>query len=260
MKKIILCLIATVSISNLSFGQITLESSWNKTDKINTWGQAYTFITDAGLNYFTFFHPNSLEIYNSSHSRTNNIKVPIDTGYILTGIYGLSDKLFNNDSLIEFLVFTEKTNLPAGSYAKYKLTLVNQNGDVLQQLGEVDYAQITKDNNGKFKLITTMQYEVSREMYNVWSLPGTSLGILPLNKNISSLVGYPNPTENRITITNNLENGQNATLQVFEINGKKVMQKNVAGENGEINLDVTELNEGVYIYKLNGQTNRFVKK
>jgi hypothetical protein len=134
MKKIILCLIATVSISNLSFGQITLQSSWNKTDKINTWGQAYTFITDAGLNYFTFFHPNSLGIYNSSHSRTNNIKVPIDTGYILTGIYGLSDKLFNNDSLIEFLVFTEKTNLQAGSYAKYKLTLVNQNGDVLQQL------------------------------------------------------------------------------------------------------------------------------
>lgn len=81
-----------------------------------------------------------------------------------------------------------------------------------------------------------------------------------LNKNASSFFGFPNPTENRITITNNLENGQNATLEVFAINGKKVMQKNVVGENGEINLDVTELNEGVYIYKLNGQTNRFVKK
>ena len=38
------------------------------------------------------------------------------------------------------------------------------------------------------------------------------------------------------------------------------MQKTVVGENAEINLDVTELSNGVYIYKLNGQTNRFIKK
>ena len=29
------------------------------------------------------------------------------------------------------------------------------------------------------------------------------------------------------------------------------MQKNVFAENGEISLDVTELSNGVYIYKLN---------
>ena len=76
----------------------------------------------------------------------------------------------------------------------------------------------------------------------------------------NSFFGFPNPTENRIAITNNLENGQNGILEVFDVNGKKVIQKNVIGENGEINLDVTELSNGVYIYKLNGQTNRFIKK
>ena len=78
-----------------------------------------------------------------------------------------------------------------------------------------------------------------------------------LSKNFFS---FPNPTENNSTITINLENGQNRTLEVFEINGKTVMQKNVVGQNGEINLDITVLNEGVYIYIVNGQTNRFVKK
>ncbi len=57
-----------------------------------------------------------------------------------------------------------------------------------------------------------------------------------------------------------MKNGQNGTLEVFEINGKTVTQKNVVGQNGEINLDITVLNEGVYIYIVNGQTNRFVKK
>jgi len=35
--------------------------------------------------------------------------------------------------------------------------------------------------------------------------------------------------------------------------------KNVTGGNNEINLDVTALSNGVYIYKLNGQTNKFIK-
>lgn len=39
------------------------------------------------------------------------------------------------------------------------------------------------------------------------------------------------------------------------------MQQNVIGEvNGVINLDITELSNGIYSYTLNGQTNRFIKK
>ena len=260
MRKIIFGLIATATISNLSFGQATLEHSY--TTKIIGWEQTNAFKTDAGLNYYTVEGTNVLKIYNSSHSLTNTVTIPIDSGYELNGIYGASDKLFNTDALTEFLIFTE---ISSASGMTYKLTLINQNGTILQQLGDRGDAYIIKGTSGEFKLITIKnlydsQPNATNNLYDVWSLPGTSLGTVMLNKNASSFFGFPNPTENKIAITNNLENGQNGTLEVFDANGKKVMQKNVVGENGEINLDVTELSNGVYIYKLNGQTNRFIKK
>ena len=261
MRKIIFGLIATASISNLSFGQATLENTY--TTKDVNYQQSNAFKTDAGLNYYTVEGTNIMKIFNSSHSLTNTITIPIDSGYEISGIYGATDKLFNNDALIEFLVFTRIDN---ASGQTFKLTLVNQNGTILQQFGDRGDAQIIKGIGGQLKLITIKNLfdsnpSAPNSFYDVYSLPGTTLGTVLLNKNASSFFGFPNPTENYITITNNLENGQNGTLEVFDTNGKKIMQQNVVGEEyGKINLDTTELSNGVYIYKLNGQTNRFVKK
>lgn len=261
MRKIIFGLIATASISNLSFGQATLENTY--TTKDVNYQQSNAFKTDAGLNYYTVEGTNVMKIYNSTHNLTNTITIPIDSGYELNGIFGASDKLFNTDALTEFLVFTLIEN---ASGRTYKLTLINQNGTILQQLGNRGDAQIIKGTTGNYKLITIKSLfdtvpNSANNLYDVWSLPGTSLGTVLLNKNASSFLGFPNPTENQITITNNLENGQSGTLEIFDVNGKKVIQRNVIGEeNGKINLDTTELSNGIYIYKLNGQTNRFIKK
>lgn len=131
MKKIIFGLIATATISNLSFGQATLEHSY--ATKIIGWEQTNAFKTDAGLNYYTVEGTNVLKIYNSSHSLTNTVTIPIDSGYELNGIYGASDNLFNTDALTEFLIFTE---ISSTNGMTYKLTLINQNGTILQQLGD----------------------------------------------------------------------------------------------------------------------------
>lgn len=259
MRKIILSFIAAVSIQNLSFGQAILEHSYTTRDW--NWDETNAFKTDAGLNYYTVEGTNTLKFYNSSHSLTTTVTIPIDSGYSLNGIYCLSDKLFNTDGLIEFLVvstiYTNSTNI-------FKLTLINEQGTILQQMGNRNEIHIVKSpTSNQFKLITMLDSYANIEgtgyKYDVYSLPGTSLGTVMLNKNASSFFGYPNPTGNKIAITNNLENGQNGTLEVFDTNEKKVMQKNIVGENGEINLDVSKLSNGVYIYKLNGQTNRFIK-
>lgn len=258
MKKLIFGLIAVVAISNLSFGQATLEEQYSTIEVSRAFTNA--FKTDTGLHYFTVEASNILKIYNSSHTLTSTITIPIDSGYVLDGVYPVSDKLFNTDNLMEFIIFTLIQSGPGGEIFTYKMTLINQNGSILQEFGDRGYANIIKESSEIFKLIASKTTNEINTVYDVYSLPGTTLGTVTLDKNPSSFFGFPNPTENKITIINNLENGQNGTLEVFDINGKKVMQKNVVGENGEINLDVTDLNSGVYIYKLNGETNRFIKK
>lgn len=261
MKKIILGLITTFGISIVTFGQATLEHSY----QTKTWqyDQTNSFKTDAGLNFYTLDDSTGiLLVYNASHNLIKTINIPIPSGYTINYLYGITDKLFNSDALIEFII---NFRYESGGNNPDILTLINENGTILQQYGNKAEAYIIKGTSGAFKMITVnnpySQFPTINNFdYDVYSLPGTTLNIFQNKLAESSFFGVPNPTENRIAITNNLENGQNGTLEVFDTNGKKVMQKSVFAENGEINLDVTELSNGVYIYKLNGQTNRFIKK
>ncbi len=259
MKKIIFGIIATISISNLSFGQATLEHSY-QTRKFQA-DETNAFRTDNGLNYYTLDNSTgTLLIYNDSHSLIKTVNIPIPSGYVLNYLYLITDKLFNTDPLTEFIISFRDDNFDS----PYIFTLINENGTILQQFGNKIKAYVIKGNTDSFKLITVSNPPSSSPGenydYDVYSLPGTILNVLQNESPENSFFGFPNPTENKITIINNLGNGEHGILEVFDENGKKVIEKNVVGKNGEISLDVTELSNGIYLYKLNGQTNRFIKK
>ena len=255
MKKIILGLIATITISNLSFGQAVFEHSY--ATKGLDYERYNSFITQNGVNYFTLDTSTAtLLFFNSSHTLFKTVTIPVESGYTLKYITTVNDMLFNSDSLIEFIAFSKNdTNV-------IQAKLINENGIILQEFGNKQEAKVIKVGTS-YKLITMKEVQipfVTTFEFDVYYLPGTTLNATSNKMEENLFFGYPNPTQNKISIINNLEIGQTGTLEVFDINGKKVMYKNVVGENGEINLDVTDLNEGIYIYKLNGQTNRFVKK
>jgi hypothetical protein len=261
MKKIILGLIATFGISIVTFGQGTLEHSYQT--KRWQYDQTNAFKTDAGLNFYTLDNSTgTLLVYNASHNLIKTINIPIPSGYIINYLYGITDKLFNADALIEFII---NFYYESGGDNPDILTLINENGTILQQYGNKSEAYIIKGTGGAFKMITVSNpYSqlptVNNFEYDVYSLPGTTLNVTSNTIDENLFFGYPNPTQNFISITNNLQIGQNGILEIFDMNGKKLLEKNVRGENSEINIDVTEFTTGVYIYKLNGKTNRFVKK
>jgi hypothetical protein len=257
MKKIILGLIATISISNLSFGQATLEHSY--VTKIWPRENSTAFISNGLLHYYTLDDvANILKIYNNTHSLIKTVSITPNPGYNINNLYAISDHLFNSDNLIEFIITFQTSGTSPITNIQ---TLYNENGVVIQQFGNKFSAYIVKDSNNIFKLITvSYPYNAPYDwFYDIYSLTGT-LTVAQQKIIGSSMFGFPNPTDNNITIINNLGSGKNGVLEIFDANGKKVLQKNVVGENGEIIIDVTEFSSGVYIYKLNGQTNRFVKK
>lgn len=259
MKKIIFGLIAIVSISNMSFGQATLEHSyttngWDFDDNYNS------FKTQNGFNYFTFNKTtNILQLFDSNHTLFKTVNIPVPSGYTLSQISTFSDVLFNTDNLIEFMV----SCISSTSTINRSLKLVNENGTIIQDFGNRFSAFITK-NGTQFKLITYYnggtQIPNVDYIFDVYSLPGTTLNVVTNLINEESFFGFPNPTSNIISITNNLKSGENSLLEVFDINGKKVMEKVVTGENNEIHLDVSDFSNGVYICRLNGETSKFIKK
>ncbi|OXA93399.1 T9SS type A sorting domain-containing protein [Flavobacterium hercynium] len=260
MRKITLGLIATISISAMSFGQATLENSytsdWASSQKDwgvldSTGGPLNAFNVESGIYYYTLEIPydnlaiNIMRIYNEQHTLVKTVNLPTRP----RRIHFITDKLFNQDNLIEIL-YDGSSNL----------TLINENSTVLQTIQDRQHVRIIKTTNNNYKLVASTNSSDNKLLYDVYSLSG-SLSVPQQEEYLKkSFVGYPNPTDSIINITNKLANGEKGILEVFDTNGKKVITKNITGGSDEINLDVTQLNSGVYIYKLNGQTNKFIKK
>ena len=149
MKKIIFGLIASALISNLSFGQASLEHSY--TTKVWDYENHNSFKTKNGINYFTLDNTtNTLQFFDSDHNLFKTIIIPVSSGYELREISTINDILFNSDDLIEFIVFSSSNTDSNIS----KSTLVNENAVVLQEFGNRREAFVIKGVGGTYKLIT----------------------------------------------------------------------------------------------------------
>lgn len=256
MKKIIFAIFATLCITNFAIGQAVLETSYVS----GKWQYQETnsFKTDSGINYYTFNDvTNVMLIYNSAHSLIKTVNVPVDAGYYVNYFYAVSDKLFNTDSNIEFVVA-----LAQNSGSLRKLTLISETGSVLQQFGNKTGLNIIKTPTGQFKMATYLSPSGTQATFNIdiYSLPGTFLN-LNSNRMISNLITiYPNPSANRININHNIEIGTEINLEIYDILGKKKIEKKIISNSEDISVNVDLLEVGTYIVRLNDEQVKFIKK
>lgn len=260
MRKIIFGFIASILMPNLSFGQATLEHTYTSDIQDYSMTNVVSFYAD-DLYYFTFSRANQLiQVYDQNHSDLYSFTIPVEADYYITEFILITDKLFNDDEQVEFLYKAYK-NVGAG-VQEFKVFLCDQNGLLLQSFTDRYYGGLKKTAENDYKLILGSDYNstTSGFDYDIYSLSGTlSIEQQELYaKNIS--LAYPNPTNGIINISNKLSNNENATLEVFDIQGKKVINKTVINNNEIIKLDVSILSNGIYIYKLNGESGKFIKK
>ncbi|WP_428233010.1 T9SS type A sorting domain-containing protein [Flavobacterium sp.] len=253
-KKI--TLLALFLTTTLSFSQATLEHSY-AINQDEGGDQSYFFNTETASYHYTFDTSNVLKIYTETHSVYKTVNLPVDTGYIINNMYLFTDKLFNSDNLIEFLLVTRS---PTGTH---KMTLVNENGVVLQQFGDKQDALIVKTLSNNYKLITQKAFyesDIYTTTKDVYSLTGT-LSVNQTNKLSKASVAYPNPVKDILSITNPSDKTENSSLKVYAVSGKLVLQKNISNDAQDfIKLDVSGLQPGVYIYKINEVSNKFIKE
>ena len=189
MKRLLFIIALTISF--MSFGQITLEHSY-VTQGYNNYSKTYAFHTETGLNYYTLnTTENKVLLYNSSHNLFKTVTLNLGAGFKLSNIFLATDKLFNTNSNIEFIA-------RSSSDAETKMTLIDEDGINLFEFGDRDEANFIKNSDTSYKLIVSTE-KLTPNFYDIYNLPGT-LSILQqqaLSK--SQFFGYPNPTTNKIT-------------------------------------------------------------
>lgn len=249
MKKKLLYFL--IMICTISYGQI-LENTYstNYYDSTN-----FTFTINDELHFYTIDRANKqVKFYDSSHNLIKTITVKLANNYDLLSIYLVSDKLFNTDSKIEFLV---KSRKPNDAYTN--LTIFNEDGIEGLTFEIVDTYKLIKTVQNTYKLITVSQIPVNngKYEYKVYALDGT-LDASQENLLNKSIIQYPNPTSGKLYLKNIEINNNKSLIEVFTIDGKTVLKKTMNPNQNFI--DVSSLSNGVYYYKIGNYTNRFIKE
>ena len=253
MKKT-LSLLTLGLISQLSLSQVTFENGYT-TNGNNNFPKTYAFFTDSGLNYYTMDSDlNQVYFYNSSHNLFLTTTVNPGTNFKIKYLYLVTDKLFYTDSKIEFIAVSENEI----TYES-KMTLYNEDGTNLFEFGDRWEAYCFKSSPTEFKIIVATD-KATPNLYDVYSVTGTLSQNQQEMYSKNQFLAFPNPTSDRISFTTDIENGNTTNIEIFDNSGKKVISKLVRANNNRIDIDVSELSQGIYFYKINGKSNKFIKK
>lgn len=77
--------------------------------------------------------------------------------------------------------------------------------------------------------------------------------------NVTLGAAYPNPTTSEIHLPYSLANG-GAEMVIYDMQGREVMRRSIYGSDSEVVLDVSNYTKGVYVYRVDGITRKFVVK
>ena len=251
MKTVLISTLVTLLFNLTLKSQITLEN-------VYTNGQLQLCnLTTGGYKYYILDTANDqIKIYNTNHSifRTLNVTVSVG-GYPYIFVKLLSDKLFNTDNLIEYMI--EYRN-PVSPFNRISVFCNENNAVLLQTSGLSNFEVINIGGNYKLKKYSTVFG--AQDTTRIFNLPGSlpcdacggPTSIVKNNPTPNTMPSpYPNPTSTKITIPYTLTNNDTkGKINIYDINGKIIKEYNVDSTFDNFILDTQEFSAGTYYYNL----------
>ncbi len=235
------------------YAQINLEHTFpNSVYCINT--QTRTIYCTSS------YRSDTLTIYNSDYSFYKSISITPPYGYegYSSFFENISDKVFNLDNDIEFT----RSYIDTLNNTGYLLILYNENGSELMNFENCQYGYYhqTQNDELRFKLERYPNYPNSDRVTDIYSLPGSLSSIQPqIGNNITCSV-HPNPAEDFIFINYKIDVFEITDLIIYNSNGIMIESKKIGGAFDKIKLDISDYKPGVYIYRYNDMSDRFIVK
>ena len=249
MKKNLFSLLLSTIITSYAFGQITLEHSFDTGEQVLVYSDTET------LKYITLLGT-QINIYNSDYSLYKTFSISLPEASLSTYDnfnFNVSKHLFNTDDKLEFFVFYQ------GSVGN--LVVFNEDGNVIKNFNAyysyelIDVFHDSTTNTNKLKMGKYIS-DTSDKVFDIFSLPTSSLTTKEITDK-NKLTAFPIPTNKNLNIIN--PNNGNNSLQVYDENGKMVINKFFKNSEKIISLDVEFLPKGIYIYKIGNINSKFLK-
>jgi hypothetical protein len=182
--------------------------------------------------------PTNLTVNSIGNNVTLNWTAPVNCGPASGNILTNYD-IYRNDSCVNYIPSACQTGAPSG-YIKMGASSTTSYMDTNAPNGVHSYIAVARFLDCSSSIASSSACTVVTEMENI-----------SLNKNISI---YPNPTSDQFFIDANTTD--KLIVDLFDLNGRHVFSAIV---NNKSNIDVKNLNEGVYSLTIK-TTNRIINK
>lgn len=194
-------------------------------------------------------------IYRMDHSLYKSIPIPAPEGYYLSDVQYVTEKLFNDDALVELVYsYTKYVPTTTSYYYTYETKLVNENGVVLNTWPGAGYTQVIETpSHGKKFLVYEYNYSVIpyRTYTHVYSLPGSGVSavVAPDQTTLTLAPPYPNPADELVNVPVALPaDALSGTLMICNLTGTPLLSFPVSADDRQVELSVEKLAPGTYLY------------
>lgn len=244
---------STSSLGILKFNQNgTLNTSFGINGKYSMLNNEFLYpnnIISLPNNQFIINSITNLSGLRKSISMKFNSNGSLDNSFGTNGI--VNDTNFNNDMIVQ----NDGKILKTGSLNnQMSTTRFNSNGSLDNTFGNLGH--LTTNVNSESKSNTIYQtinnqfliggYTITNQnviKYAIARYTNTNLGNLNFNNTNNQILVYPNPIEESATFEYNLQNSDTISIDIFDLQGKKVKSivdnKNIESGNQQQTIDLT---------------------
>ena len=244
MKKLLFSI--AIVATNFAFAQITLEKTYASENL-----QVYTNATET--YYYSVGQLSTIKIYNADFTLKKQFTLASPVSISSYDNFILSKNIFNTDNLLEIVTVS-------GNYPNYSIKIYNEDGTLVKDFGtgyqfddEFDFHVFHDNSTNTNKLRLYKSSTISTEIYNLGT---TSLASKEIQEK-TKLAAFPIPTNKTLNVVN--PNNGNNKIQIFDTTGKIVLSKSFQVSESKILLNVENLPNGIYIYKIGELSSKFIK-
>ncbi len=241
-------IILSIAWSLLLNAQIFLENEYEASSCFNV-----TKLIDGKTKYYLVIN-DTLKIFNLNHTVYKQIQLPqqfIQEDY---SVLYVSDKLFDIDSRVEYLLF----HISYTGKATVGVKVFNEEG---MEIFSADDYHIFTEFLGEIPILSTengVKMILGSWVYNtvrIYSLPGFLPDNIKENINFPNIFGlstsYPNPSKEYTRINYRLPKGINdGEIVIFTLNGMELKRFRVDRTLGYLIVTTNDLPAGTYLYHL----------
>jgi hypothetical protein len=234
---------------------VSLEDYYMKTTKLVVYNGGDDAPLPESATRSSGSDENVIEIYNEDLTLYKSINVsglvsgaigifPIESQKAGDKLFYLTQTLFNDDDLIEFIV-----------YGSNFFAVVNENGNVLFRQTtsgqiESDYHHLIETTN--YIYLGIEDYAENDWAYQLYLINRSNVSGMPALTPVKTF-SYPNPAKESINIAYNLQGATTGVVKIISLSGELIDQKEVNGNADSFNYQTRRLTRGAYIVSVEAQ-------